>query len=89
MGFAEGPVYFADGRYLLFSDIPNSQILRWQEVTGRISVFRDRAEFPDGNTRDRQGRLRQLRESGMHAAARATVHTGNMRNQIPFQPLNL
>ena len=55
--FTEGPVWFGDGRYLLFSDIPNSQILRWDETTGGISVFRDPSHYANGNTRDRQGRL--------------------------------
>jgi gluconolactonase len=39
---AEGPVWFADGRYLLFSDIPNNRMLRWLEETGEVSVFRSR-----------------------------------------------
>jgi len=38
--WAEGPVWFGDGRYLLFSDIPNNRILRWLEDTGEVSVFR-------------------------------------------------
>ncbi len=55
--FVEGPVWFGDGRYLLFSDIPNDQILRWDETTGGISVFRAPSHYANGNTRDRQGRL--------------------------------
>ncbi len=55
--FTEGPVWFGDGRYLLFSDIPNDKILRWDETTGGISVFRDPSRYANGNTRDRQGRL--------------------------------
>jgi gluconolactonase len=55
--FTEGPVWFGDGRYLLFSDIPNDQILRWDETTGGISVFRSPSHYANGNTRDRQGRL--------------------------------
>jgi hypothetical protein len=38
--WAEGPVCFGDGRYLLFSDIPNNRMLRWQEETGEVTVFR-------------------------------------------------
>ena len=53
----EGPVYFGDGRYLLWSDIPNNRIMRWQEETGRVSVFRQPSNNANGNTRDRQGRL--------------------------------
>lgn len=55
--FTEGPVWFGDGRYLLFSDIPNDKILRWDETTGGISVFRSPSHYANGNTRDRQGRL--------------------------------
>ena len=55
--WAEGPVWFADGRYLLFSDIPNNRILRWLEDTGEVSVFRSPSNYSNGNSRDRQGRL--------------------------------
>jgi gluconolactonase len=55
--WAEGPVWFGDGRYLLFSDIPNNRMLRWQEETGEVSVFRSPSNYSNGNCRDRQGRL--------------------------------
>jgi gluconolactonase len=55
--WAEGPVWFGDGRYLLWSDIPNNRILRWEEETGAVSVFRAPSGYANGNTRDRQGRL--------------------------------
>ncbi len=55
--WAEGPVWFADGRYLLFSDIPNNRMLRWVEETGEVSVFRSPSNYSNGNYRDRQGRL--------------------------------
>ena len=55
--WAEGPVWFGDGRYLLFSDIPNNRILRWLEDTGEVSVFRSPSNYSNGNYRDRQGRL--------------------------------
>ena len=57
MRWAEGPVWFGDGRYLLWSDIPNSRIMKWEEETGAVSVFRKPANFANGNTRDRLGRL--------------------------------
>src|SRR5262249_46856684 len=38
--WSEGPAWFGDGRYLLWSDIPNNRILRWDEETGAVSVFR-------------------------------------------------
>src|SRR5438874_2142311 len=53
----EGPVYFGDGRYLLWSDIPNNRIMRWDEESGAVSVFRKPSHNANGNTRDRQGRL--------------------------------
>lgn len=55
--WAEGPVWFADLRCLIFSDIPNDRLLRWDEETGQVAVFRARSHFSNGNTRDRQGRL--------------------------------
>jgi len=55
--WAEGPVWFGDGRYLLWSDIPNNRILKWEEETGVVSVFRQPSNYANGNTRDRQGRL--------------------------------
>lgn len=53
----EGPVWFGDGRYLLFSDIPNNRILKWEEESGAVSEFRKPSNNTNGNTRDRQGRL--------------------------------
>ena len=55
--WAEGPVWFGDARCLLWSDIPNDRMLRWDEETGAVSVFRKPAGYANGNTRDRQGRL--------------------------------
>lgn len=55
--FTEGPVWFGDVRQLIFSDIPTERLLRWDEETGVTSLFRKPAGYPNGNTRDRQGRL--------------------------------
>ena len=55
--WCEGPVWFGDGRYLLWSDIPNNRILKWEEETGAVSIFRKPSANANGNTRDRQGRL--------------------------------
>jgi len=54
---AEGPAYFRDGGYLLWSDIPNNRIMRWLEDDGHVSVFRADSNYSNGNTRDREGRL--------------------------------
>lgn len=55
--WSEGPVWFGDGRFLLWSDIPNNRIMRWDEETGAVSVFRKPSNNSNGLTRDRQGRL--------------------------------
>ena len=55
--FTEGPVWFGDTRQLLFSDIPNDRIMRWDEETGAVSLFRRPSHYANGNTRDRLGRL--------------------------------
>jgi gluconolactonase len=55
--WGEGPVWFGDGRYVVWSDIPNNRMLRWDEETGATSVFRKPSNNGNGNTRDRQGRL--------------------------------
>jgi gluconolactonase len=57
MRWAEGPVYFPDGGYVLVSDIPNNRIMKYSEKDGTFSVFRANANWANGNTRDRQGRL--------------------------------
>ena len=88
--WTEGPVWFGDGRYLLFSDIPNERILRWSEETGETSVFR----APSGS-RERQyprpaGPPDHLRAGGTPADAdgdRRRRHRphGLLRRQAPEQ----
>ncbi len=55
--WAEGPVYFRDGGFLVWSDIPNNRMMRWLEEDGHVSVFRTPSNYTNGNTRDREGRL--------------------------------
>lgn len=55
--WGEGPVWFGDGRFLLWSDIPNNRVLKWEEETGAVSVFQKPSNNANGHTRDRQGRL--------------------------------
>ncbi|HMO58482.1 MAG TPA: SMP-30/gluconolactonase/LRE family protein [Roseiflexaceae bacterium] len=76
MRWAEGPAWFGDGRFLLWSDIPNNRIMRWCEETGRVSVFRAPAHYTNGNTRDRQGRLISC-EHGARRVTR-TEHDGRI-----------
>lgn len=56
MKWAEGPVYFPHGDFLLWSDIPNNRMLQWVEGMG-ARAFRTEANNSNGNTRDLQGRL--------------------------------
>ena len=62
--WGEGPVWFGDQRCVLWSDIPNNRILRWDEETGRTTIFRQPSDHANGNTRDRQGRLVTCEHSG-------------------------
>lgn len=62
--WAEGPVYFAAGRYVLFSDIPNNRIMRFSEDDGHLSVYRQPSMNSNGNTIDREGRLITCEHSG-------------------------
>jgi gluconolactonase len=62
--WAEGPVYFPAGRYLLFSDIPNNRIMRLSEDDNHLSVFRQPSMNSNGNTIDREGRLITCEHSG-------------------------
>lgn len=55
--WAEGPVYFPAGRYLLWSDIPNDRLLRYDEAGGTVSIFQQPCRNHNGHTIDRQGRL--------------------------------
>jgi gluconolactonase len=54
--WAEGPVYFCDGDFLLWSDIPNNRMMKWTAGAG-VTVFRQPSNYSNGHTRDRQGRL--------------------------------
>jgi gluconolactonase len=71
MRWAEGPVYFPDGGYVLVSDIPNNRIMRYREKDGSFTVFRSPANWANGNTRDRQGRLVTCE----HSVTRRVVRT--------------
>jgi gluconolactonase len=62
--WAEGPVYFPAGRYVLFSDIPNNRIMRFSEDDGHLSVYRQPSLNSNGNTIDREGRLITCEHAG-------------------------
>jgi gluconolactonase len=54
--WCEGPAWCSQGRYLVWSDIPNNRQLRWLEDDGRVTVFRQPSGNSNGNTFDFQGR---------------------------------
>ena len=64
MRWAEGPVWFGDGRFALVSDIPNNRIMRYDEATGAWGVFRAPSNFANGLSRDMQGRLLACEHGG-------------------------
>src|SRR3954463_14859171 len=72
----EGPAYFAAGRYLVWSDIPNDRMLRWDEPTGNVGVFRSPSGYVNGNTVDRQGRLVSCEQGGRRVTR--TEHDGSI-----------
>jgi gluconolactonase len=74
--WAEGAAYFPAGRYLIWSDIPNNRMLRWDETDGSVSVFRAPAGNSNGNTIDREGRLVTCEHSGRRVSR--TEHDGRI-----------
>jgi gluconolactonase len=76
MRWAEGPVHFGDGGFLVWSDIPNDRLLRFTAESGAVSVFRQPSRHANGNTRDRQGRLVTC-EHGARRVTR-TEHDGRL-----------
>ena len=73
--WAEGPAWFAAGRYLVWSDIPNDRVMRWDETDGSVSVFRQPALNSNGHTVDRQGRLVSCEHRGRCVSR--TEHDGS------------
>ena len=87
--WSEGPVWFSDGRYLLWSDIPNNRILKWEEETGSVSVYRRPSNFANSHTRDRQGRLVGCEHGGRRVVR--TEHDGHISvvaDSYDDKPLN-
>ena len=74
--WSEGPLWLGDTRALIWSDIPNNRILRWDEETGAVSVFRKPSNNANGNTRDRQGRIVTCEHGGRRVTR--TGHDGTI-----------
>jgi len=87
--WAEGPVWFGDGHYLVWSDIPNNRMMRWVEETGEVSVFRTPSNYSNGNTRDKQGRLVTCEQDSRRVTR--TEHDGSitvLMERFQDKPLN-
>jgi gluconolactonase len=87
--WCEGPVYFRDGGYLLWSDIPNNRIMRWTEDDGHVSVYRQPSNNSNGNTRDREGRLISCEHDSRRVTR--TEHDGSVTvliDKFNGKPLN-
>ncbi|MCF6468237.1 SMP-30/gluconolactonase/LRE family protein [Nonomuraea sp. MG754425] len=74
--WAEGPVYFPAGRFLVWSDIPNERMLRWDEPTGAVGPFRQPSGYTNGSTLDREGRLISCEQGGRRVTR--TEHDGSI-----------
>jgi gluconolactonase len=74
--WAEGPAYFPAGRYVVWSDIPNDRMMRWDETSGATSVFRQPAGYTNGHTVDREGRLVSCEHGGRRVSR--TEHDGTV-----------
>ena len=62
--WGEGPVWLGDARCLLWSDIPNNRVLKWEEETGAVSLWQKPSNNANGHTRDRQGRILACEHAG-------------------------
>jgi gluconolactonase len=74
--WVEGPAYFPAGRFLVFSDIPNDRLMRYDETSGVVSVFREPSGNGNGNTVDREGRLVSCEHRGRRITR--TEHDGSV-----------
>jgi gluconolactonase len=74
--WVEGPAYFPAGRYLVFSDIPNDRLMRYDETSGVVSVFREPSANNNGNTVDPEGRLVSCEHKGRRITR--TEHDGSI-----------
>jgi gluconolactonase len=74
--WAEGPAWFPAHRCLVWSDIPNDRMLRWDEMSGHVAVFRQPSNYSNGNTVDRQGRLVTCEHGGRRVTR--TEHDGRI-----------
>ena len=75
--WSEGPVWIAEDESVLWSDIPNDRMLRWSARDG-MSVWKERVEFTNGHTRDRDGTILHC-SHGLRAVFRTAVDGSDQR----------
>jgi gluconolactonase len=74
--WAEGPVYLPAARSLVWSDIPNDRMLRWDETTGAVGLFRHPCGYTNGHTLDAEGRIVSCEHGGRRVSR--TEHDGSI-----------
>jgi len=74
--WSEGPAWFPAHQTLVWSDIPNNRMLRYDALTGQVGTFRQPARNSNGNTVDRQGRLVTCEHGGRQVTR--TEHDGSV-----------
>ncbi|MGO4665910.1 SMP-30/gluconolactonase/LRE family protein [Bosea sp. 2RAB26] len=74
--WSEGPAWFPAHRSLVWSDIPNNRMLRYDEMNGQVGIFRQPARNSNGNTVDPQGRLVTCEHGGRQVTR--TEHDGSI-----------
>ena len=89
--WSEGPAWFAAGKYLIWSDIPNDRVMRWDETDGSVSVFMQPSMNSNGHAVDCEGRLISCEHRGRcvsrieHDGSRTVLadRNGGMRFNSP------
>ena len=76
--WSEGPAYVPAGHYLLFSDIPNDRVMRFDEMSGAVTLFSDNCGFQNGRTLDRAGRVVSCEHGGRRVSR--IDHDGSTAN---------
>ena len=74
--WCEGPAWFPAARHLVWSDIPNNRMMKWDECDGSVSVYRGNSQYSNGNTVDREGRLVTCEHHGRRVSR--TEHDGRI-----------
>ena len=89
MHWTEGPVYLPSTGTLVFSDIPNNRLMQYDESTGAMTIYRDNADYPNGNSLDQQGRIITCEHLGRRLVrTEANGELTVLADQYQDKPLN-